>query len=168
MRDIEGFDEFYLAHVQRVTGQVYALTGDLAEAQDCVAEAFGRAWQRWGQVSQHANPAAWVRTVATRIATRRWRRVQLGLRLMLRQQLPQVVPGPSPDMVVLVEALRSLPEEQRVAIVLHHLHDQTVEEVARLTRCEEGTVKSRLSRGRSALAELLRDDTAERVEINNG
>lgn len=168
MRASADFDEFYLAHVQRVTGQVYALTNDLAEAQDCVAEAFSRAWQYWPEVSGHANPGGWVRTAATRIATRRWRRVQHGLRLLVRQRSPQAVPGPSPDLVALVAALRTLPEEQRVAIVLHHLHDLPVEEIARMTRCQAGTVKSRLSRGRSALAELLRDETAQSVGITDG
>lgn len=176
MRDSAGFDEFYLAHVQRVTGQVYALTGDLPETQDCVAEAFVKAWQRWSEVSQHANPAAWVRTVATRIAIGRWRRFQHGLRLAGRHRQPQAVPGPSPDLVALVDALRSLPEDQRIVIVLHHLHDLTVEDVAQLTCSKLGTVKSRLSRGRCALAGLLSDDLpdvpradeAEKVEINGG
>jgi hypothetical protein len=41
------FDEFYRGTANHVVTQVYALTGDLAEAQDCVHEAYARAWQRW-------------------------------------------------------------------------------------------------------------------------
>jgi len=41
------FDDFYRATSRRVLHHVYALTGDLAEAQDCVQEAYARAWQRW-------------------------------------------------------------------------------------------------------------------------
>ena len=44
------------------------------------------------------------------------------------------------------------------ALVLHHLADLSVAEVARELEVPEGTIKARLSRGRAALAELLRDD----------
>ena len=57
--------------------------------------------------------------------------------------------------VALVEALRRLPEHQRQALVLHHLCDLPVRDVARETGVPEGTVKARLSRGRVALAALL-------------
>jgi RNA polymerase sigma-70 factor (ECF subfamily) len=65
--------------------------------------------------------------------------------------------------VALVAALRRLPEEQRRAIVLHHLADLPVAEVAAETGAPIGTVKARLSRGRAALALLLEehDELAE-------
>jgi RNA polymerase sigma-70 factor (ECF subfamily) len=59
--------------------------------------------------------------------------------------------------VVLVEALRLIPEAQRRAVVLHHLCDLSVEQVAAETGCPVGTVKVHLSRGRAALARLLAD-----------
>jgi RNA polymerase sigma-70 factor (ECF subfamily) len=57
--------------------------------------------------------------------------------------------------VALIEALRRLPESQRQALVLHHLCDLPVRDVAQETGVPEGTVKARLSRGRTALAALL-------------
>ena len=59
--------------------------------------------------------------------------------------------------MALVAALKQLPEAQRRALVLHHLADLPVHEVARETGVPEGTVKARLSRGRAALAALLTD-----------
>src|SRR5437899_134559 len=67
------FDDFYLGSVRRVTAQVVALLGDAGEAEDAVQEAYARAWQHWGSVSQMADPAAWVRVVAYRIKVSRWR-----------------------------------------------------------------------------------------------
>ena len=55
-------------------------------------------------------------------------------------------------------ALRQLPEAQRQALVLHHIADLPVHDVAREVGVPEGTIKARLSRGRAALAALLTDD----------
>ncbi|WP_306102524.1 sigma factor-like helix-turn-helix DNA-binding protein, partial [Streptomyces acidiscabies] len=73
---------------------------------------------------------------------------------------PETAPGPGPDRTVLVAALRQLPTPQRMAIVLHHLCDLSVEQVASETGAPVGTVKARLSRGRATLAKHLAVDDA--------
>jgi RNA polymerase sigma-70 factor (ECF subfamily) len=52
------FEDFYRASRQRVLAFVYLVTGDLAEAQDAVPEAFVRAWQRWPRFDPGAEPEA--------------------------------------------------------------------------------------------------------------
>lgn len=47
----EEFDALYAATATRLVGQLYAMTGDLTEAQDVVQEAFVRAWQRRRELS---------------------------------------------------------------------------------------------------------------------
>ncbi|WP_020576916.1 SigE family RNA polymerase sigma factor [Actinopolymorpha alba] len=157
MGNADEFDAFYHATRQRLLHQMYAMTGNLADAQDCVQEAYARAWQHWGRVSEHVNPEAWLRTVAWRIAASRWRKLKNGIAAMARHGPPGYAPEPSPDNVALVAALKEIPEAQRRAIVLHHLVGLSVEEVARETGVASGTVKARLSRGRNALAVLLRE-----------
>src|SRR4051812_26268967 len=154
----EDFDAFYAATSRSLLAQLYGLTGDWAEAGDCLQEAYARAWQRWGSVRKHESPAGWVRKVAFRLARSRWRRTQHGLALYRRHGVPEDQPGPTPDAVAIAAALRKLPDKQRTALVLHHLADLSVAEVARELEVPEGTIKARLSRGRAALAELLRDD----------
>ncbi|MEU7931023.1 RNA polymerase sigma factor [Micromonospora echinofusca] len=155
MPDVDGFDEFYRGSRQRLLGFVYALTGDLAEAQDAVQEAYIRAWQRWSAVSGYEEPEAWVRVVASRIAVSRWRSLRSRARAYLRHGVNESVPGPDTATVEVVTALRQLPEEQRTAIALYYLMGMPVAEVARQTAAPVGTVKARLSRGRAALAGLL-------------
>ncbi|TDC82991.1 SigE family RNA polymerase sigma factor [Micromonospora sp. KC606] len=155
MPDVDGFDEFYRGSRQRLLGFVYVLTGNLAEAQDAVQEAYVRAWQRWSTVRGYDDPEAWVRVVASRIAISRWRSLRSRARAYLRHGAPESVPGPSIDTVAVVAALRRLPEEQRTALALYYLLGMPVAEVARETEAPVGTVKARLSRGRSALAGLL-------------
>jgi RNA polymerase sigma-70 factor (ECF subfamily) len=126
-RTAESFDDFYRATSRRVLHQVYALTGDLTEAQDCVQEAYARAWQRWSRVRAHDDPEAWVRTVARRIAVSRWRRTRTAMGYLLHHGRPETTAAPSEDHALLVRALRDLSQPQRDAVVLHHLVGLSVE-----------------------------------------
>jgi RNA polymerase sigma-70 factor (ECF subfamily) len=161
VQQVDDFDSFYRASRSRLLGFVYALTGDVAEAQDAVQEAFVRAWQRWSTVSEHADPEAWVRLTAARIAVSRWRQLRSRARAYVQHGLPPPVPEPDTDTVEVVRALRQLPEEQRVALALYHLVGLTVADVARETGVPVGTTKARLARGRAALARLLAVDASE-------
>ncbi|MDG4864709.1 SigE family RNA polymerase sigma factor [Streptomyces sp. T-3] len=157
----EEFDAFYATAFPRLVGQLYALTGDHGEAQDVVQEAFVRAWDRRAALLAEGAPEAWIRTVAMRLAVSRWRRTRRWLELVRRHPPQDRTPGPGPEHTVLVEALGQLPEAQRLAVVLHHLCDMSVEEVAAQTGAPVGTVKARLSRGRAALARLLKAQEKE-------
>ncbi len=161
MRDAGQFDEFYRAQRGRVLRFLYAAGGDLAEAQDATQEAFARAWQHWPQVREYAEPAAWVRTVGWRILAGHWRRLHRAGRAYRRHGVAPPQPAPSEQTVLLVAALRQLPPDQRLAIALHHLLDLPVAEVAAETGVPVGTVKARLSRGRTALARLLGPNVLE-------
>ncbi|MFC9844065.1 SigE family RNA polymerase sigma factor [Streptomyces sp. NPDC060223] len=154
------FDTFYATAFPRLTGQLFAFTGDHGEAQDVVQEAFVRAWDQRREFLLEGAPEAWIRTVAMRLAVSRWRRARRWLELVRRNPPPQHVPGPGPEHATLVAALRTLPEPQRMALVLHHLCDLSVEQVASETGAPVGTVKARLSRGRAALARELTTDSA--------
>lgn len=160
MDEAAEFDAFYNATNRRVLHQMYAMTSNLADAQECTQEAYARAWQRWATVSQANSPEAWVRTVAWRVAASRWRKTKNGVAAVARFGRPEVAEPPSPDHVALVTALKQLPDAQRRAIVLHHLSGLNVEEVAAEVGAPVGTVKARLARGRAKLAELLRDELA--------
>jgi hypothetical protein len=70
---------------------------------------------------------------------------------------PESVPGANPDRVLLINALQKLSRPTRETIVLHHLADMSVHEVAETLGVPVGTVKARLSRGRAMLADLIRD-----------
>lgn len=151
------FAEFYAAELPRVVAQVYALTGDLAEAQDAAQEAFVRAWSRWGRLASYDDPSAWLLTVAHRLTISQWRRSQIARSFARRQAPLPAMQGPDPSSVALVEALRQLPSSQQRALVLYYLADRSVSEISAIERQPEGTIKARLSRGRTALAALLAD-----------
>ncbi len=157
--DEREFEDFYTASFQRITGQVYAMIGNRDEAQECVQEAFVRAWAHRKKLEKAEHPQAWVRTTAYRLAVSRWRRTMRGNGAAYRAVgLATETAAPSEMHVALVAALKQLPEAQRLALVLHHVADLSVHDVAREVGVPEGTIKARLSRGRAGLAALLADD----------
>jgi RNA polymerase sigma-70 factor (ECF subfamily) len=155
------FDDVYSATYLRLVRQVFAFTGSLAEAQDCVQEAFTRAYLRWPDVRSTEDPEAWVRTVAFRLSISRWRKARNSL-VAWRRRGAAHEPDLSPDHVALVAALRSIPAAQREAIVLHHLVGLSVDEIASQSGTPTGTIKARLARGRAALATLLAPEEVSR------
>jgi RNA polymerase sigma-70 factor, ECF subfamily len=154
------FGAFYGAAAMRIVRHSYALTGSLADAQDITQEAFARAWQRWASVSQCDSPEAWVRKVATNLAASRWRRDRAARAVVRELASEQVTSEISPNTVALVAGLRTLPERQRVVLVLHYLADLSVEQIAADLGCPAGSVKAWLSRGRAALAAAMTETAA--------
>ncbi|MFE9423311.1 SigE family RNA polymerase sigma factor [Kitasatospora sp. NPDC006697] len=163
--DNDEFRAFYEGAHGQLVAHLYALTGDLGEAQDAAQEAFVRAWNHWPRLSGYENPVAWVRLTGQRIAISRWRRARTALRSWVRHGPANPQPGPGPESVALVAALRELPEAQRRAVVLHHMGGLTVAEIAAEEGVALGTIKARLHRGRAALAGLLGEPAAQEEDV---
>jgi RNA polymerase sigma-70 factor (ECF subfamily) len=70
---------------------------------------------------------------------------------------PDRVAGPVTDRLVMAAALGQLPEDQRVAVVLRDIADLDYSEIGEVLGVPLGTVRSRIFRGRAALAEILRE-----------
>ncbi|WJK43744.1 SigE family RNA polymerase sigma factor [Solwaraspora sp. WMMA2056] len=158
MRDADEFDAFYAASSKRVLGHLYVVLGNRSDAEDAVAEAYARAWDRWASVRDCDSPEAWVRTVAYRIAVSSWRKAVNRWKAHRRDTAgAQPVDGVSVDHVALVAALRQITVDQRRVVVLHYLAGLSVAEVAAETGTNVNTVKTWLARGRKALAAQLAD-----------
>lgn len=148
------------ASYRRLVVQMLAICGDQAEAEDAVQEAFVKAVGHPRRFEALDNPEAWLRTVALNHMRNRWRRAGV-----LRRILPRV-PGVShpvelsPDHVALMTALGDMARPLREVLVLHHLADLSVAEVARALCIPTGTVKTRLVKGRNVLAAKLSDEEA--------
>ena len=167
--DPTSFDDFYLATSGRLLGQLAAMTADRENAADVLQDAFAKAWLDWRRVSQLDNPEAWVRTVAWRRAVSGWRRTSVARRAQPLVATPEShSDGDVATAVTVRQALARLPMDQRRVLVLFEMCDLSVEEVAREVGIPVGTVKSRLSRGRTALAELLGIDVDAEVSHGSG
>ncbi len=155
MADSDEFDAFYRGTASRLHRYAYGLCTDVTEAEDLVQEAYARAWQRWPRLRGYEDAEAWLRLVVTRLATDSWRRIAVRRATTASHRAHPPTSPPNEDVVLLVGALRTFPLVQRRALTLHYLLDRSVADIAAETGASAGTVKSWLSRGRAALAEVL-------------
>ena len=135
-----------------LSGRVLAVTlrsvGDPDIAEEATAEAFARAVARHGELR---DPLAWIYRVAFRLAIDEVRREKRIGAPADRAQQPV-------EPVGLIDALRRLTPNQRAAVVLRHVGDLDVDEVAHRMGCSRATVRVHLYRARSKLRELLAEE----------
>ena len=149
----------YAATGRRLVGLLVSAGASPALAEDLMQEAYARLVPRWESVQHYDNPEAWVRTVALRLYLSHERRSRLFHRRAPILAAPDSAAEPTPDRVAVEAALGQLPTDQRVVVVLHYLVDQSVDDIAATLRIAPGTVKSRLSRARAHLADVLGEDS---------
>ncbi|MCU1678347.1 MAG: sigma-70 family polymerase [Frankiales bacterium] len=157
--DERGFADFYEGCRRRLVGELSVVLTSVAEAEDVVQEAFAVAYLQWRKVSSYDEPAAFVRRVALNLA---WKRQRTSRRRGAAVERLGAARWPddrsSEEYVDLAAALRDLPFDQRVALMLFHTADMSVAAIAHQLDVPEGTVKARLSRGRAALRARLAYD----------
>ncbi|RKS73518.1 RNA polymerase sigma-70 factor (ECF subfamily) [Actinomadura pelletieri DSM 43383] len=173
-RDLDiGFEALYEAYRGAVFSTALRLCGRWAEAEDLSAEAFLRAYRALCGYGPERiaglRPRAWLLTILTNV----WRN---SLRTAARRPPPggplEDAPDP-PDQGEGVEdtaarhetgrelagLLAELPHAQRAAVVLRHVTDLPVAEIAVVLGLPEGTVKSHISRGLARLRALRTEQT---------
>jgi RNA polymerase sigma-70 factor (ECF subfamily) len=148
-------EDLYAASYARLVRLVTVLYGNAADAEEVVQEAFVRVLPEWERVSRYDDPEAWVRGVAIRLSTSRWRRARSAARAVARLGAEdRDTAGPDAIRVDAERTLAALPRAFREVLVLHHGLGLPVDEVGRALGVPAGTVKSRLSRARAAAAAL--------------
>lgn len=146
-------EDFYPPAYQRLVGTLVVMGVPAHAAADVAQEAFVRLIPRWRRIREYEQPESWLRTVAWRIWLNERRRAR-----HLSDADPPDEGAPAQDPTAhddLLVALARLPKGQREVVALHYLTDLPVARVAAELGIAEGTVKSRLSRARDALAQAL-------------
>lgn len=143
-------------HESRVFGIAYRILGNRSEALDATQDVFLTVFRRASSFRHQAAFTTWLYRLTTNachdIGRRKARTPVPVETLPARAAEP---PGGPEARLVVEEALRGLPEEQRVPIVMRDLYAMSYEEISAATGAPSGTVKSRIARGRLRLAELL-------------
>jgi len=175
--DATGWEELVRLHTRRVYALCYRFTGRDAEAQDLTQEVFLRVFRTLGSYrSAEGSFVTWLTRLGRNLLIDHYRRTkQDRVTEPIEDQLPTLEQSKyagqasvQPDRVlagreaseVLQAALAKLSPELRETVVLRDLQELEYREIADVLKIPEGTVKSRLNRGRAELARLLRRQRA--------
>jgi RNA polymerase sigma-70 factor, ECF subfamily len=165
--DPEAFGELFRRHRDRMWAVALRTTGDRELAADCVQDAFISAFRRASSYRGDAAVTTWLHRIVVNACLDRLRRRRPTSELTDYELADRHDDYASMETRLDVrEALERLPEGQRMALVLVDMHGLSVAEAAAVLEVAEGTVKSRCSRGREAMAALLglRHDGPDRRE----
>jgi RNA polymerase sigma-70 factor, ECF subfamily len=156
----EQFAAFFKAHWPRLVAGLAAVVPRGEDPSDVAQDAMARAYADWSRVQDHPRPDAWLFLSGYRLAISARRRSRIRTRFR-GAGTPQ--PPSDPAALSMLElALISLPPRQRAAVLLRHVYGLSTRETAQALRCREGTVKSLLSKARTALsAEISETDDEE-------
>lgn len=157
--DPQAFAELVRRHRDRLWAVALRTVGDREEAADALQDALVSAFRSAGTYRGEAAVTTWLHRVVVNACLDRLRRRQARPTVPLGStEVPSRRDdhGRTETRIDVRAALARLPEGQRAAIVLVDMQDMSVAEAAEVLGVAEGTVKSRCSRGRAALAQLLR------------
>ena len=127
-----------------------------ADAEDAVGQAVLQAWQSRDRLRDKSAVRPWLVKIAVNCAYAQRRKRG---KVVYLEDLPQEPAAPEPPQETgLWEAVCALPPERRVVVTLFYYEGLTVEQIAKCLGVPRGTVKSRLSRARKQLKEMLRDE----------
>ena len=156
------FGELVARHEDRLFALALRMTRDRADALDAVQDAFVRAFTRAGDFRGDASFGTWLYRIAVNAChdvLRTRRRAPVPDDEAAAAAVDAVgIPGPENRAVARLdvrEALAELPDTYREAVVLHDLGGVPYDDIATATGVSIGTVKSRISRGRRRLRDLL-------------
>lgn len=158
----------YDAHVDRVYGLAYRMTGDETLARDLTQDAFVRAFDRIDSFRGDSALSTWLHTVTTSVVLNGLRKVR---RIREREADLDYARGTAqqdqraePDLRDrLHAAIAGLPDGYRKVFVMHDVEGYTHQEIARALGVAEGTSKAQLSRARAKLRVELADYAEEWV-----
>ena len=165
-RHLEGDPQAFGALVDRYQTRLLKFInrtiGDRARAEDLVQDVFIRVFRHLHRFDRTRKFSTWIYTIAANLAKTELRS---GSRnpAVLQQPLELEDATARPNDVLrrksladgVARCVRQLPESLRDVFVLRELEEMSYDEIAEITGCNVGTVKSRLSRARSSFAQLI-------------
>jgi RNA polymerase sigma-70 factor (ECF subfamily) len=168
------FESLVEAHYRRTYSLIYRMVRSEADAADLTQETFVRVYKALPRLRAEGAQSAWIRRIATNLCLDYIRRRNAtpstsSIDARFSEESDVLLswdiadPSSEPDLLfaskertnILHRAIETLPEEYRLVILLHHIEEMRVEEIADALKVPAGTIKSRLSRARKELRRKL-------------
>ncbi|RCW73181.1 RNA polymerase sigma factor [Saliterribacillus persicus] len=165
------YDMFY----SRVYRDVFFIVRDPYIAQDALQETFIKVYKYLNRIDDREKMGAWISTIATRTAIDILRKRKVGVEIYPDKDIErdaEMEEGFEKEIEQLVEnqvkkdtliwKIEELKPEYREVILLKHIHEMSIKEIAVTLVLTESTVKTRLHRARRVLKERIETDKKSR------
>ena len=182
VQDIEDkkkeFEELALQYMDSLYSVALRMTRDATEAQDLVQDAYLRAYRFFDKFAKGTNFKAWLFKILKNVYINKYRKESRTPQMVdvsgaEASENLQTTATPESEIFDklldddITEAIDSLPNEFRLAIILSDVEGLSYKEIAEVLECPIGTVMSRLHRGRNLLKESLREYAKERGYVKD-
>jgi RNA polymerase sigma-70 factor, ECF subfamily len=148
-----------LAAIPSLRAFAMSLSGNIDRADDLVQETLVKAWSNLGSFTEGTNMAAWLFTILRNLFYSEYRKRRREVADPEGQIAGRLASSPNQnahmDFLDFSVALQQLSADQREALILVGASGMSYEEAAEICGCAVGTMKSRVNRARSRLAQLL-------------
>jgi RNA polymerase sigma-70 factor (ECF subfamily) len=167
------FEELVERYQARLLNFVYRTIGDREKAEDLVQEVFIRVYRHLHRFDRSKKFSTWIYTIASNLAKnelrnrsrnplvlfqgikKQWQEDERPLQFEDATSRPDDLYRKRHLRELVEQTVEQLPEHHRQVFVLRELEGKSYEEIAEITSCNLGTVKSRLNRARNSFAEII-------------
>jgi RNA polymerase sigma-70 factor (ECF subfamily) len=154
------FEVFYEAEAQTLFRRLWLVTGNRAEAEEIMQDAFLIVWQRWDRVTGMDDPVGYLYRTAMNLFRKRYRRAMLAVRRTVGLAPSNDDFSDADDRHVVRHVLAALPPRQRAALVLTELLGFTSKEAGDALGVTDATIRSLTRHGRDAFRRVMEVDDA--------
>ncbi|HEY5858814.1 MAG TPA: sigma-70 family RNA polymerase sigma factor [Actinomycetota bacterium] len=154
------FETFYEAEAQTLFRRLWLVTGNRAEAEEVMQDAFLKVWERWDRVGGMDEPVAYLYRTAMNLFRKRYRRAMLSVRRTVGLAPSVDEFSEADDRQVVRHVLATLPPRQRAALVLTEMLGFMSKEAGDALGVTDATIRSLTRHGRDAFRAVMEVDDA--------
>jgi len=170
----EAFEKLIFSHQKSVYNMAFRMLGNREDAYDASQEVFIRVFRALPGFREQSSLSTWIYRITKNVCLDLIRKNKNQHTVSIDQdndygegpvRMQIEDPGPAPDETAehnelvgkVREGIRKLPEQHRLIIIMRDMQNFSYEEIAKILRLPEGTVKSRINRARKALRDIIED-----------
>jgi RNA polymerase sigma factor (sigma-70 family) len=154
------FEAFYEAEARILFRRLWLVTGNRAEAEELMQDAFLKVWERWDRVGGMDDPIGYLYRTAMNLFRKRYRRAMLAVRRTAGLAPSNDDFSVADDRHVVRHVLATLPPRQRAALVLTEMLGFTAKEAGDALGVTDATIRSLTRHGRDAFRTVMEVDDA--------
>jgi RNA polymerase sigma factor (sigma-70 family) len=161
LEESRSFEAFYDAESRTLFRRLWLVTGNRAEAEEIMQDAFLKLWERWEQVGAMDDPVGYLYRTAMNLFRKRYRRALVAIRRSIGLAPSHDDFADADDREAVQKVLAKLPPRQRAALVLTEMLGFSSEDAGRVLGVQASTVRSLSHQGRESFRGEREVDDAE-------